>query len=203
MQPSYMTRHPKLKDAISFVGFIVLVLVGTVLINTFVFRSFSVLGHSMDNTLGDGQRLIVTRLPITGAQLANKQYIPERGQIIVFKNPRYTIGSPDEYIVKRVIAFPGERVTVSDGVLTVYNATYPTGFHPDEQYRKDGVGPQSPTSGDGLDVTVPDGTIFVAGDNRIDNNSYDSRTGLGTIPTFDIVGPVSLRVFPFTQIRSF
>lgn len=203
MQPSYMTRHPRLKDAISFIGFIVLVLVGTVLINTFVFRSFSVLGHSMDNTLADGQRLIVNRLPITGAQLANKQYIPERGQIIVFKNPRYTIGSPDEYIVKRVIAFPGERVTVSNGVLTVYNATYPTGFHPDDQYRKDGVGPQSPTSGDGLDVTVPDGTIFVAGDNRIDNNSYDSRTGLGTIPTFDIVGPVSLRVFPFTQIRSF
>ncbi|MGB4957775.1 MAG: signal peptidase I [Candidatus Saccharimonas sp.] len=203
MQPSYMTRHPRLKDAISFIGFIVLVLVGTVLINTFVFRSFSVLGHSMDNTLADGQRLIVNRLPITGAQLANKQYIPDRGQIIVFKNPRYTIGSPDEYIVKRVIAFPGERVTVSDGVLTVYNATYPTGFHPDDQYRKDGVGPQSPTSGDGLDVTVPDGTIFVAGDNRIDNNSYDSRTGLGTIPTFDIVGPVSLRVFPFTQIRSF
>ncbi len=198
-----MTRHPRLKDAISFIGFIVLVLVGTVLINTFVFRSFSVLGHSMDNTLADGQRLIVNRLPITGAQLANKQYIPDRGQIIVFKNPRYTIGSPDEYIVKRVIAFPGERVTVSDGVLTVYNATYPTGFHPDDQYRKDGVGPQSPTSGDGLDVTVPDGTIFVAGDNRIDNNSYDSRTGLGTIPTFDIVGPVSLRVFPFTQIRSF
>lgn len=203
MQPSYMTRHPRLKDAISFIGFIVLVLVGTVLINTFVFRSFSVLGHSMDNTLADGQRLIVNRLPITGAQLANKQYIPDRGQIIVFKNPRYTIGSPDEYIVKRVIAFPGERVTVSNGVLTVYNATYPTGFHPDDQYRKDGVGPQSPTSGDGLDVTVPDGTIFVAGDNRIDNNSYDSRTGLGTIPTFDIVGPVSLRVFPFTQIRSF
>lgn len=198
-----MTRHPRLKDAISFIGFIVLVLVGTVLINTFVFRSFSVLGHSMDNTLADGQRLIVNRLPITGAQLANKQYIPDRGQIIVFKNPRYTIGSPDEYIVKRVIAFPGERVTVSNGVLTVYNATYPTGFHPDDQYRKDGVGPQSPTSGDGLDVTVPDGTIFVAGDNRIDNNSYDSRTGLGTIPTFDIVGPVSLRVFPFTQIRSF
>ncbi len=198
-----MTRHPRLKDAISFIGFIVLVLVGTVLINTFVFRSFSVLGHSMDNTLADGQRLIVNRLPITGAQLANKQYIPDRGQIIVFKNPRYTIGSPDEYIVKRVIAFPGERVTVSEGVLTVYNATYPTGFHPDDQYRKDGAGPQSPTSGDGLDVTVPDGTIFVAGDNRIDNNSYDSRTGLGTIPTFDIVGPVSLRVFPFTQMRSF
>lgn len=203
MQPGYFDRHPKVKDALSFAAFIFLVFVGTIIINTFVFRSFSVLGHSMDHTLADGQRLIVNRVPITIAQLQNKDYYPDRGQIIVFKNPRYIAGDQDEYIVKRVIAFSGERVTVSDGVLTVYNATYPTGFHPDDQYRKDGVGPQSPTSGDGLDVTVPDGTIFVAGDNRIDNNSYDSRTGLGTIPTFDIVGPVSLRVFPFTQIRSF
>lgn len=203
MQTSFLTRHPQLKDIISFAIFIFLVFLGTIVINTFIFRSFSVLGHSMDSTLADGQRLIVNRLPITASQLQNKEYMPERGQIIVFKNPRFVVGSPDEYIVKRVVAFPGERVTVNNGVLTVYNAQYPTGFHPDDQWRKNGVGPKSPTSGDGLDVTVPDGTIFVCGDNRIDNNSYDSRTGLGTIPTFDIVGPVSLRIFPFNTIHSF
>lgn len=203
MQPSYFDRHPRLKDAFSFAGFIFLVFVGTVIINTFVFRSFSVMGHSMDNTLADGQRLIVNRLPITAAQLSNKPYMPERGQIIVFKNPRYIAGSADEYIVKRVIAYPGERVTVDNGILTVYNVEHPTGYHPDDEWRSGGVGPQSPTSGDGVDVTVPDGTVFVSGDNRIGNNSYDSRTGLGTIPTFDIVGPVSLRIFPFTEIKSF
>ena len=203
MQPGYFTRHPHLKDALSFIAFIFFVFVGTLLINTFVFRSFSVLGHSMDSTLADGQRLIVNRLPITAAQLANKTYYPDRGQIIVFKNPRFVAGDPDEYIIKRVIAFPGERVTVSDGVLTVYNAEHPTGYQPDNEWRKGTAGPKSPTSGDGLDVTVPDGTIFVAGDNRIDNNSYDSRTGLGFIPTFDIVGPVALRIFPFTEIHAF
>ena len=203
MQASYFTRHPHGKDVIQFIGFIIVVFIGTVLINTFIFRSFSVSGHSMDKTLADGQRLIVNRIPITMSQIENKAYMPNRGQIIVFRNPHFVIGMEDEYIVKRVIAFPGERVTVNNGVLTVYNKQYPNGFDPDTAYRKDGVGPQSPVSGDGLNTTVPDGTVFVCGDNRIGDNSYDSRTGLGTIPQFDIVGPVSIRIFPFTAIKTF
>lgn len=202
MEASFLTRHPRLKDTLSFGLFLALVFAGTVLINTFLFRSFAVSGHSMDYTLSDGDRLIVDRLPITQAQLSNKPYMPERGQIIVFKNPRYVAGAPDEYIVKRVIAFPGERVTVKDGVLTVYNTEHPDGYQPDNEWRKDGVGPQSPVSGD-VDTTVPDGTVFVSGDNRIGQNSYDSRTGLGMIPTFDIVGPVKLRIFPFSSIHWF
>ncbi len=203
MEASFFARHPNMRDALNFVGFILLVLIGTLVINTYLFRSFAVSGHSMDTTLADGQRLIVNRIPITQAQLANKTYVPERGQIIVFKNPRYIQGTADEYIVKRVIAFPGERVTVTGGVLTVYNKQYPDGHVYDDSYRKDGVGPQSPTSGDGLDVTVPDGSLFVCGDNRIGSNSYDSRSGLGMIPTFDVVGPVALRIFPFTTVRWF
>lgn len=203
MQPNYLTRHPHAKDALQFVGFIILVFIGTLIINTFIFRSFSVSGHSMDKTLADGERLIVNRLPITIAQAENKSYMPDRGQIIVFKNPRYVAGMPDEYIVKRVIAFPGERVTVDNGILKVYNKDHPDGFNPDPAYRKDGVGPQSPVSGDGLDTVVPDDTVFVCGDNRIGDNSYDSRTGLGNIPLFDIVGPVSFRIWPFNTIHTF
>jgi len=203
MQPSYFTRHPHAKDVLQFLGFIILVFLGTILINTFIFRSFAVSGHSMDKTLANGQRLIVNRIPITLSQIENKPYVPERGQIIVFKNPHFVEGMPDEYIVKRVIAFPGERVTVNNGVLMVYNKQHPNGFNPDIAYRKNGVGPQSPVSGDGLDTIVPDDTVFVSGDNRIGDNSYDSRTGLGTIPYFDIVGPVSLRIFPFNTIRAF
>lgn len=202
MEASYLTRHPKLKDSLSFAVFVLLVLVGTLLINTFVFRSFSVSGHSMDNTLSDGDRLIVNRVPVTLSQLQNKPYVPERGQIIVFKNPRFTSGKQDEYIVKRVIAFPGERVTVNDGVLTIYTKDHPDGYQPDGGWTTEKSGPQQPTSGD-VDVTVPEGVLFVAGDNRIDTNSYDSRTGLGYIPNYDVVGPVSLRVFPFTSVSVF
>lgn len=203
MEANFLTRHPQIRDILNFFAFIIIVLIGTVLINTFVFRSFSVSGHSMDYTLHDGERLIVNRLPLTAAQLENKLYMPDRGQIIVFKNPRYIPGAEDEYIVKRVIAFPGERVTIVNGTLTVYNNAHPDGFQPDPLYQKNGVGPQEPTSGDGLDVTVPDGTIFVSGDNRIGNNSYDSRTGLGMIPTYDVVGPVSLRIWPLAKLTVF
>jgi signal peptidase I len=202
MEASFLTRHPRVKDAINFLVFIILVFVGTILVNTYVFRSFAVSGHSMDYTLADQDRLIVNRIPITQAQLANKSYMPNRGEIIVFKNPRFVQGAADEYIVKRVIAFPGERVTVKDGILTVYNSTHPDGYQPDNEWRKDGIGPQSPVSGD-VDVTVPDQTVFVSGDNRIGQHSYDSRSGLGMIPTFDIVGPVKLRIYPFTSLHWF
>ncbi|MFZ1258088.1 MAG: signal peptidase I [Candidatus Saccharimonas sp.] len=203
MQASFLDRHPNIKDALNFAVFVLIVFAGTMLINTFIFRSFSVSGHSMDDTLHDTDRLIVNRIPTTQAQLKGTPYVPSRGEIIVFKNPRYTEGRRDEFIVKRVIAFPGERVTVSGGVLTVFNSEHPDGFHPDDSYRKNNVGPKSPVSGEGINVTVPDGTVFVCGDNRIDNNSFDSRTGLGSIPTFDIVGPVAFRIWPITKFTVF
>lgn len=202
MEASYLTRHPRLRDFLSFSGFVIAVLIGTLLLNAYVFRSFSVSGHSMDNTLADGDRLIINRIPVTIAQIQNKPYLPERGKIIVFVNPVYRPGAPDRYIIKRVIAFPGERVVVKDGVLTVYNNKYPEGFHPDDSTRKNNVGPKSPTSHSG-EWTVPEGSIFVAGDNRVGDNSFDSRSGLGFIPTYDIVGPVALRIFPLGNIDSF
>lgn len=198
MEATFLERHPYLKDSLGIVLFIVCVLIGTLLINSFVFRSFNVLGPSMESTLYTGDRLIVNRLPVTWAQLQNKDYIPERGQVIVFKNPQYNPGTGDEYIVKRVIAFPGERVTVKNGILTVYNNSNPSGFHPDEKTQ----GPGSPTSGD-VDTTVTDGTLFVSGDHREGSYSYDSRNGLGLIPFYDVVGPVSTRIYPFNKIRTF
>lgn len=198
MEANFITRHPFLKDALGVVIFVICVLIGTLLINTFVFRSFNVLGPSMEKTLYTGDRLIVNRLPVTWSQLQNKSYIPDRGQVIVFKNPMFNAGVGDEYIVKRVIAFEGERVVVKDGVLTVYNDSNPNGFRPDDSTD----GPGSPTAGD-VDSVVPEGTIFVSGDHRQGSYSYDSRNGLGTIPYYDIVGPVSARIYPFTDLRTF
>ncbi len=198
MEASFLTRHPRLKDIGGFVIFVVCVIVGTILINTFVFRSFSVTGPSMEQTLYTGDRLIVNRLPVTMAHLQNNSYTPKRGQIIVFKNPLYSPGSEDMNLVKRVIAFAGERVTVKDGTLTVYNKEHPQGFHPDDSWD----GPGSPTSGD-TEVTVPEGSIFVAGDHRQGSYSLDSRNGLGTVPLYDVIGPVSLRLWPLTKVQGF
>jgi len=155
----------------------------------------------METTLFTGDRLIVNRLPVTWDQLQNKEYVPQRGQIIVFKNPQYNPGQGDEFIVKRVIAFAGERVTVKDGVLKVYNKEHPDGFEPDKAQANDaGSHPGSPTSGS-VDTTVTNGTLFVSGDHREGDYSYDSRSGLGLIPLYDVVGPVSMRIYPLTKIR--
>lgn len=201
MEATFFDRHPQLKDSISLVIFIIGVIIGTLIINSFIFRSFNVEGPSMETTMFTGDRLIVNRLPVTIAQLQNKRYIPERGQVIVFKNPNYnpSVGR-EEYIVKRVIAYAGERVVVKNGKVTVYTTDQPAGFDPDSTFNNNEPG--QPTSGS-VDTVVSEGTIFVMGDHREGNYSCDSRDCMGTIPLFDIVGPVGLRIYPFDKIRTF
>ena len=199
MVPSFFDRHQSFKDALGIFVFVICVLIGTVFINAFIFRSFNVEGPSMQDTLFTGDRLLVNRTVVTWAQLQNKSYIPEREQLIVFKNPQYVPGLAEEYIVKRVVAFAGERVVLKDGKFTVYDNKNLNGIDPDTF--NDGK-PTAPIEGE-VDTIVPEGTVFVVGDNRVDGYSKDSRNGLGTIPYYDIIGPVSLRIFPFDQIRIF
>lgn len=202
MEASFFTRHPVLKDFASLILFVICVVIGTLFINSFVFRSYNVVGPSMESTLYTGDRLIVNRLPVTLATIKGDSYIPERGQVIVFKNPRFSIGMEDEYIVKRVIGLPGERVTIEDGHYVVYNEDFPKGFNPDDDNNGE---PGSPTSGS-ANTVVPWGEIFVSGDHREGNFSFDSRNGnegMGTIPLYDVVGPVSARIFPLNKIRTF
>lgn len=201
MDANFFDRHPRFRDSFGLIVFVVGVIIGTMLINAFVFRSFTVQGPSMETTMYTNDRLIVNRIPVTLAQLQNKPYVPERGQIIVFKNPNFnpSVGR-DEYIVKRVIAFAGERVTVKDGNVTVYNQEHPNGFNPDTTVNRNEPG--QPTSGE-VDTVVSEGTVFVMGDHRQGNYSCDSRSCMGNIPLFDIVGPVSYRIWPLNKLRGF
>ena len=79
-------RHPIIKDILSLISFVAAIVIGTIAINSFVFRSYNVVGVSMENTLHNNDRVIVNRLAVSIAHFKGEEYVPERGQVIVFLN---------------------------------------------------------------------------------------------------------------------
>ena len=144
-------------------------------------------------------RLVVLKTGKTWSKIRGKSFIPKRGEIIIFSlNGSEESGEGDRQLIKRVIGLPGDRVVVRDGIITVYNKANPDGFNPDEVggYAA-GVARTTPGT---VDVTVKKDEVFVCGDNR--PNSLDSRT-FGSISSEDIVGSLSLRIYPFSKFGSF
>jgi signal peptidase I len=183
---------------------LVVALVIAVVIKTFLVQAFFIPSISMAPTLERGDRILVCRIC---TELGDVQ----RGDIIVFSNPhpgpgtdRGVIGDllhrlaegigvaqpENKDYVKRVIGLPGDVVELHDGTLFL------NGTVVDEPY----LNPEIDTTGYGP-VTVPDGMLFVLGDNRA--HSGDSRfpppTGLGFVPQDTVIGKAFAIVYPFSR----
>ena len=167
----------------------------------FVFQSYQVDGPSMQQTLHNDDRLIVWKTPRTWARITHHQYVPKRGDVIIFSESGLSeFGQEDsKQLVKRVIGLPGDHITVKNGIVTVYNSDHPDGFEPDKTLPYGSQNAIPITSGN-IDITLKDNELFVCGDNR--PNSLDSRM-FGPITTDQIVGKLVARIYPFGDIEKF
>ena len=159
-----------------FIIYLLTLMAVAIFIRTFIFEPVQCIGISMYPTLVGGEGMFTEKLTYTVSA-------PQRDDIIICRYPYHT-----EKCVKRVIAVPGDRISISDGAI------YLNGERLDESaywsgYIEDSEMPE---------VTVPERSLFVVGDNR--NNSGDSRH-VGFIPYCQVKGKVRAVITPFSQAR--
>lgn len=198
-RPRSKSRHEGMKSVFSTVAILIIAPLIALALTTYVFQSYEVDGPSMETTLQNQDRLIVLKVPRTLARITNNPYIPERGDVVIFTHHEASgFGtSGNRQLIKRVVALPGERVVIKDGVLKVFNSQNPDGFEPDHTLPYGSV--IGETTGD-VDIVIPKGRVYVCGDNR--SNSLDSRS-FGPISADDIVGKLLFRVFPLNKADLF
>lgn len=189
-------KKRRFKSVSSTVLLIVTAPLLAIFITSHVFHSYEVDGTSMETTLQNGDRLIVFKLPKTFSNITGNDHIPARWDVVVFDRPNQLPSSNSvKHLIKRVIGLPGERVTVKDGVVTVFNDEHPDGFNPDEG--REYAETIDRTTAE-VDTTVGEGEIFVLGDNR--NNSTDSRL-FGAISVDLLVGKATARFVPVGDMK--
>ena len=168
------------KDLLSLIIYIGIVIVICFLIVTFVGRRTTVHGDSMNPTLESGDSLWIN-------MLAYKFGDPERFDIIVFPY------QDDVHYIKRIIGLPGETIQITEGGEILINGKVldePIKF---ERMRNNGIA--------STPITLGENEYFVLGDNR--NNSRDSRwADVGLIKRDKIVGKAVFRLTPFKKFGS-
>lgn len=146
-----------------------------VILFVFFIRIIDVSGTSMNPTLNNGDKMLVSNL----------FYTPRAGDIVVFKSDTY---DPDKALVKRVIATEGQQVNIDfdNGIVYVDGVALEEDYILEKTTNKlDFIGPQE----------VPEGCVFVMGDNR--NASTDSRKSeIGMVDSRQILGRVYFVLFP-------
>ena len=184
-------KTPLIHSVYDFVELFVIAICIVFVIFTFAVRLCRVNGPSMENTLYDGEMLLISDL----------FYEPEQGDIVVFHPTSETNDRYNELIVKRVIASEGQFVkVVRDGVYVSDDDTFEADERLDEStyaYMDIGYMLNYYNAFEKI-FEVPENCLFVLGDNR--NHSADSRDPeISFVDTRRIVGKVILRLTPFDR----
>jgi signal peptidase I len=200
----YTRPRPQLHWMAEFLIIVAVVLAVDFVVESLVVKRYRTSSGSMNPTIQVGQQLLVDRL---GPQFRH----PHRGDLIIFNPPAGAainacgVDHPDDQpcplptsgrlatvFVKRVVAVPGDEISVNGGIAYVNGRRQRSPFLP---------GPVSCDICDlGRAVTVPPGYYFVMGDNR--DHSNDSRVW-GPVPNDWIIGRVFLSYWPITRWRIF
>lgn len=169
-------------------------------IRFFVAAPYVVSGASMEPTFDNWDYLITDRLSYRLSE-------PDRGDVVVFCLPNQGECSlvkrlsemqwtAPRTLIKRVIGLPGETVSVNGSEVRIVNAENPDGFILDEPY----LSPENLGGPSNIQLTLGDNQYFVLGDNR--RVSSDSRVW-GVLPGDNLIGHVTLRLFPLTSAALF
>lgn len=175
------------KELFEWIEMVILSACAVLLIFTFIARPARVDGRSMENTLADGEMLLISDIG----------YTPKYGDILVFQKINAV---PHTYpIVKRVIATEGETVDIdfATWTVTVTDANGNARVLDESEYRKLATDARV-TSDLTYPITVGEGELFVMGDNR--NHSADSRSSsIGLVKEDEVIGKVLFRFFPLQK----
>jgi signal peptidase I len=177
--------HSPLKGALEWVVIIAAAVGCAVLIRTFLAEPYEVPSSSMVDTIEVGDRVLAEKVTCSN---------PEAGDVVTFKDPE----DSSTTLIKRVLATEGQVVDIHDGNL------YIDGVEQVESYvegkRTDPITQHSSALASSISYpyTVPDGCIWVMGDNR--TNSLDSRY-FGAVPTSSVTGKAMFVFWPLNDIK--
>jgi len=168
------------KEMYDWIYSLIIALIICVIIFAFFIRIIDVVGTSMNPTLNNNDKMLVSGL----------LYEPSVGDVVVFKKDEY---DPDKALVKRVIAVEGQEINMDfdKGIVYINGQPIVEDYILEPTMNKlDFIGPK----------TVPEGCVFVMGDNR--NASVDSRkTEIGMVDTRLILGKAYFVIYPLSVIR--
>lgn len=173
-------------DGYEWLSSLVYAVVAMLVLNLFAFRSITVDGPSMNDTLQDQDKVIAT----------NFLYTPDYGDIVIVQADKLVNRQTMRYgepIIKRVIGLEGDVMRFDFATGEVYR----NGELLDEPYIKDLT--RLPLDGtvSGVDYVVPEHCVYIMGDNRMNSRDSRDQVSVGYIDTDLILGKAILRVYPF------